>query len=357
MKYNKDIIDRLKTQIKNQVNEYEYNSEIINKLYNSFKTNDRLKECGSIIKISDNKIIIEYMCSKEINRTKAILRLIENSIEYIKKKKMNFPDTKLFLFVSDIYAYFDQELPLFVLAKPKNKKGILIPDNTFDSHPNVSRVNEDWETTKEKCIDNIVPYDKKKDVLFFIGGNTDVNRQNIRSNLKKLSDGESVNGITVSKNKLPLQIEFQHNRDLSEFSQFKYLLNLPGNQPWSYRFKYLFLSKSLVVNVDVRQRFKDSEYVNDTWINFFDTIFEPNLDYINLVYHWFDFNEEFNKLEFEKLIDNLELTYKFYDSNPSQYKSMAESGFNKVSYITEDLINESIFLLAHYYAKKINPFL
>ena len=70
MKYNKDIIDRLKSQIKNQVNEYEYNSEIINKLYNSFKTNDRLKECGSIIKISDNKIIIEYMCTKEINRTK-----------------------------------------------------------------------------------------------------------------------------------------------------------------------------------------------------------------------------------------------------------------------------------------------
>ncbi len=357
MEYDKNIINRLKSQIKNQINEYEYNDEIINKLYSEFKKSDRLKECGSIIKISNNKIIIEYMCTKEINRTNSIIRLIEKSIEYIKKRKMNYPDTKLFLFVSDVYAYFDQDLPLFILAKPKNKKGILIPDNTFESHPNVQRKNEDWETVKEKCNKHIVPFNKKKDVLFFIGGNTDINRQNIRSNLKKLSEGESVNGITVNSNKLPLQIEFQHNKDLSEFSEFKYLLNLPGNQPWSYRFKYLFLAKSLVINVDVRQRFEDSEYVNDTWINFFDTIFEPNLDYINLVYQWFSNNEEFNNYQFKKLINNLELTYEFYNKNQSQYESMAKSGFDKVNMITEDLINECIFLLVHYYSKKINPFL
>jgi len=134
MKYNKNIIDKIKLQIKSQINEYKYSQEIIKEMYEKYKTNNRLKDTGSILEIKDNKIIIEYMCTKEVNRTKSIINLISKSIEYINKKKMNFPNTKLFLFVSDVYVYWDQELPLFVIAKPKNKKGILIPDNTFESH-------------------------------------------------------------------------------------------------------------------------------------------------------------------------------------------------------------------------------
>lgn len=137
MEYNKNIIDKLKSQIKYQINEFKYNHEIIEKIYIQFLKNNRLREAGTIIEIRNNKIIIESMCTKEVKRTKEIIKLITKSIEYIKKKKMNFPNTKLFLFVSDVYVYWDQELPLFLIAKPKNKKGILIPDNTFESHINI----------------------------------------------------------------------------------------------------------------------------------------------------------------------------------------------------------------------------
>ena len=64
--------------------------------------------------------------------------------------------------------------------------------------------------------------------------------------------------------------------------------------------------KSLVINVDVRQKYKESTEINDTWINFFDTIFIPNVDYINLIYYWLENDDEFNKYEFNKLIRNLE---------------------------------------------------
>lgn len=357
MEYNKNTIEKLKLQIKNQINEFEYNQEIVNEMYTKFKTNNRLKEEGTILKIKNNQIIIEFMCKKEINRTKAIISLINKSIEYIKKKKMNFPDTTLFLFVSDVYAYFDQELPLFVMAKPKNKKGILIPDNTFKSHLNVHKISENWETTKTKCIKSIIPFEKKKDILFFIGGNTDTGRQNIREGFYKLSKGEKVLGLEVNKTKLPLQIEFAHNRDLSEFTQFKYLLNLPGNQPWSYRFKYLFLTQSLVINVDVRQNYRNVDYFNSTWINFFDIIFEPNIDYVNLEYYWNEINQAYNDYQFIKLVKDLELTYKYYDKNPKEAILMAKSGYEKVLNITDDLISESIYLLVYYYSKKINQFL
>ena len=357
MEYNKNIIDKLKSQIKFQINEFEYSQEIIDKMYKEYKKNNRLREAGTIIEIKDNKIIIELMCTKEVNRTNSIITLISKSIEYIKKKKMNYPNTKLFLFVSDVYAYWDQELPIFVIAKPKNKKGILIPDNTFKSHSNVNKISENWETTKVKCIKSLITFDKKKDVLFFIGGNTDTGRQNIREGLYKLSQGNKVLGLEVNKTKLPLKIEFAHNRDLSEFTEFKYLLNLPGNQPWSYRFKYLFLTKSVVINVDVRQKFGDTDYFNSTWINFFDIIFEPNIDYINLEYYWIESNQSYNDYQFKKLITNLELTYQYYNSNPNESIRMGKSGFEKVLNITDDLISESIFLLVHYYAKKINTFL
>lgn len=359
MKYNRNIIEKLKSQIKTQINEFEYSQEIIDKMHEEYKKNNRLREAGTIIEIKNNKIIIESMCTKEVNRTNAIISLISKSIEYIKKKKMNFPNTKLFLFVSDVYVYWEQSLPLFVIAKPKNKKGILIPDNTFTSHLNVNKISENWETTKEKCIKKIIPFDKKKDVLFFIGGNTDTGRQNIREGLYKLSQGEKVSGLELemTKSHLPLQIEFAHDRDLSEFTEFKYLLNLPGNQPWSYRFKYLFLAKSLVINVDVRQKFGDLDYFNGTWINFFDIIFEPNIDYVNLEYYWIESNETYNNYQFNKLIRDLELVYKYYHTNPEELYQMSNNGFNKILNITEDLISESIFLLVYYYAKKINPFL
>lgn len=357
MKYDSNVIDILKNQIKEQINEFEYSKDIIDKMYHLFKSDNRLVDAGVILEIKDNKVIEEYIGKKEINRSKDIINLIKKSIDYIKKRNMNFPNTKLFLLVSDVYAYFEQELPLFVLAKPKNKKGILIPDNTFTAHPNKERKLETWEETKSKCIKMIVPEDKKKDVFFFIGANTDKGRQNIRSNLHKLSNKERIEKVVYDPKKLPLQIEFAHNRDLSEFSQYKYLLNLPGNQPWSYRFKYLFLSKSLVVNVNVHQKFDNSDYFNDTWINFFDIIFQPNIDYIDLVFNWISSDNIYNDYEFKKLIGNLTLTYDYFNSNPDKYTKMTNSGFNKILHITQDLINESIYLLIHYYSKKINPFL
>jgi hypothetical protein len=119
----------------------------------------------------------------------------------------------------------------------------------------------------------------------------------------------------------------------------------------------LFLTQSLVINVDVRQNFKDVDYFNSTWINFFDIIFEPNIDYVNLEYYWNETNQDYNDYQFIKLVKNLELTYKYYDSNPEESSRMAKSGFEKVLNITDDLISESIYLLVYYYAKKINQFL
>jgi len=151
---------------------------------------------------------------------------------------------------------------------------------------------------------------------------------------------------------IPLEIYLSKRIHICDFTDYKYLLNLPGNQPWSYRFKYLFLMNSLVINVDVRQKCRSSGHSNETWINFFDTIFEPNVDYINLTYYWKEDDEIYNNYEFKKLISNLKETYGFLDSNIEQYKKITTSGYDKAQQITEDLINEAIFLIVYYYSKK-----
>ena len=98
MNYDSNIIKKLKDQIKKQINEFKYNQEIIDKLYKSYKIGDkRVEKYGTIIEIKNNKLNIEYMCIDEKNRTNDVIKLIEKSIEYIKKKNMNYPDTKLFL--------------------------------------------------------------------------------------------------------------------------------------------------------------------------------------------------------------------------------------------------------------------
>ena len=352
-----DLVLKLKNQIINQINEFEYNKDIINRMRNAINTEKRLIDCSSIIKIKNNKIIIEKMANSEKNRTLDIINLIENSINYIIKKNMSYPNTTLFFFISDVYNYEHQDFPFIIMAKPKNKKGILIPDNTFTCHNNPNSKCENFTQVMNICKSKNIKSNIKKDKIFFIGANTDKNRQNIRDNLFKLSNNITVNNIKLEKQKLPLEIYLNKRIHICDFTNYKYLLNLPGNQPWSYRFKYLFLMNSLVINVDVRQKYNSSEYFNETWINFIDTIFEPNIDYINLTYYWKENDTSYNNYEFKKLISNLKKTYEFFNNNNEQYEKFISSGYNKSQQISSDLISESIFLIVYYYSKKINDFL
>lgn len=65
-----------------------------------------------------------------------------------------------------------------------------------------------------------------------------------------------------------------------EFAKYKYLLNLPGHYPWSNRMKYLFLTKSLVINVSVTT--KGSDYVDEPFDTISDYIFKPDEDYVDI---------------------------------------------------------------------------
>jgi hypothetical protein len=331
---------KITEQIKNNLKDYRFTDDTFAKLKKTLD-HERFKHTTVCAKIHNGKLEIIYDSpKKEKKRKHEMLQLIRNSISYYQKKNITFPDVLFYLYVSDTYAYQYQDLPLFIMAKPLNKTGILMPDNTFFCH-DINQRCYDWTSVKDEC--KKTEHDKEN-VLFFAGANTDAGRQNIRSGLYKLE----VDGTT----KMPLKILLKQPKiSLCEFKKFKYLLNLPGNQPWSYRFKYLFLMKSLVINVNVLQLYDEKNGWNHQWVNFFDVIFEKDVDYINIDYYWKENDEVFNQKSFNDLITKLESTYEQYDKNDDAYKMMAQSGYDKVNMITDDLINESIYILFNEYSK------
>lgn len=337
------IKNKIKLSISENLDKFEFTDNTFIKLKETLKHN-RFRDTTVCVKIYDNKLIILHDTNKnEQNRKKAILKLIEDSIEYHKTKGINFPNVIFYLYVTDTYAYQFQELPFFIMAKPANKTGLLIPDNTFYYHE-VNRERSSWEEIVNECGESNY---EKEDVLFFAGSNTDAGRQNIRSGLHNLEIKKSVD--------FPLKILLsQPKLKLCEFGKYKYLLNLPGNQPWSYRFKYLFLTKSLVINVNVIQKYEEHLDWNKGWINFFDIIFKKNVDYVNIDYYWKEYDENFNKEQFEKLIDELSNVYHYYNENDNEYNKMVKSGNKRASFITKNLINESIYELFDQYSKRYN---
>jgi hypothetical protein len=191
---------------------------------------------------------------------------------------------------------------------------------------------------------------KKKSVLFFRGSNTSQGRGNVRGYLADIKATQDLPLlIDVPREKrAPTLVKFD---PIWSFCKYKYLLNLPGAQPWSYRKKFLYLLQSLVIDIVFRQQFSAND-VNEPWINFYDCVFEPGQDYVQLVYNSIPEKGkvvDLNKDDYKQIVTDLTSTYKTYESEPDKYTKMVESCSTKANMINLKLIYRSVFsLLLHY---------
>jgi hypothetical protein len=334
-----NIIDR---RIQNDLNDFngKYNKEMLNKMENIMMTNNKFTV--SMIKIVIKDGIITAHNTEGDNRKNLIVRLLVETVKYMSSKNKKMPNTTLYIYVSDVYAFEYQDIPFFVLAKPRNRTGILFPDNTFLCHPLISECDK-WDfikkTVKQKCEKTI-----KINEIYFKGANTGSTKHNLRYLLSIESK--------KSNKKIPLNVIIGEKRlPMYAFCKYKYLLNLPGHQPWSYRFKYLFLMKSLVIDVAVRQHYSEESY-NEKWINFFDDVFIKGIDFVELTYDWYENKDNTN--EYNLLLKNIEETYEYYEKNNDAYNEMVENGTNKANIITNDLVYETVYKLVSKYADRFN---
>ena len=334
----KSIIDFLAKLIKYDVSGYDYKN-VYEKLEKVYMNEIKYSKYVMKITISNNEISYENITHD--NRKKDFIDLFDKTKKYLAKTNRKLSDCVIYLYVIDSYNFEHQDLPFFIMARPSNKKGILIPDNTFHCH-NIEHRCFNWDDTKKIVVNNcMIDNSEKINKIFFRGANTGADKHNLRGLLAKDSINNDVFDITIGSHQIPLY----------EFCKYKYLLNLPGHQPWSYRFKYLFLMNSLVINIDLKQNYKSSS--NDTWINFFDRFFKENIDYVNIIYDWYDNDNSKNEQNYLSLLQNIIEVYERFENDPSLYKRMVEHGHNVAMSISQNIIYESVYMIVEEYAKKI----
>ena len=298
-------------------------------------------------KISDNKIVYRQIKRRKKLKGKIIyveekrqnyaLLIFKEALKYSKRIGINIPDMDIYLSLQD-HHFTDLDLPLFCYVKKETDKGILVPDWTF--YKSYKSEYSNWNSYLKKIIPTCKKVKKKKNIIYFRGRNTSTDT-NIRKNLYRLSKDDKRFKIVIKRDLIPV----------TEWCNYKYLIDIPGSHPWSVRFKELFMMNSLVIKIDT----------NDRWINFYNILFKPNVDYIRLYTDTYsgDYNiktikniEKISDVKTKKIISKLINIYKYFNKNKNKYNKIVSNGNYKIKLITNKFIYlYIIFTLLTYYKK------
>ena len=279
------------------------------------------------IQIKNKKIIT----SNYSDNHEFLISRMDSILFAIKKIVNELPDCILFLYTKAGYAYRLEKrlkfpIPIFCFARPRNKVDkIVIPDYTFFKEK-IEEKEIDWDEQKKLILSKCTKLkNKQKDLLYFRGADTTV-VTNLRSNIGKFLNNSKIIIFENDKKRVPTY----------NFCKYKYLLDLPGKQPWSVRLKYLLLMPSTCIKVTQITKYTDENLIEEEWISFINKYIEPNKDYIDVPFECVD-----SKIDFKKL-GNLIMKSKKRDN------SLRE---NQVSKITMETIYESLKNTIIEYAK------
>lgn len=189
------------------------------------------------------------------DRTKHLLIILSNVLNWIYNNNLNsilpLYDFKMYFDVSDSYLEDSEGFPIFVHARDINKNIPLYPDYTYfrmSFVPNGKLYN--WDESKEifKEHRSYKPPITKR--IFFRGVDSTSNpyggdNSNIRNKLKELSSKDPKVEIRI----FPESEALKRATPLYYDCGFETYLDLPGNFPWSYRKKFLYLTGGDVIHV------------------------------------------------------------------------------------------------------------
>lgn len=344
----KHKLDTVYNQIKKDITDFKYTFNTNTLLDIALATSYKLDQFIIKIEIKNNKLNVLHNVKQYGRRAEGLIKVVEMALEYGKIR-----DGTIYLHVADDYVYTYPDLPILIIAKPKDKKGILMVDNTFvDIAPETktAETNEkmiSWEENenmvKEKC-DNLEIKDKMNKI-FFIGQNIALKKTDF--NMRKWLN-EEMNKIKS----IPLEVLLTDKSGYvptSDFCKYKYLLNLPGMSPWSFRFKFLFLMKSLIINIALYRQYGTT--YDDKWINIFDSLFIPNKDYIEIGYNYNDKDNQKDNLK--RLLTEIEEIYKIMEKDVEFYDRITNNGYKKGKIITQKNISKIAYNVLNSFTSKM----
>ena len=265
-----------------------------------------------------NKKIITDNYERENESSKNCIKSILSALKHIVH---DLPDCIFFLYCKPGYGYRIEKklklaVPIFCFAKPRNKpEKIIIPDFTF-FNTKIDNRELNWDEQKEIILKKCQNLKKQKNIIYFRGADsTDVT--DLRKKIGRFID----NSIIIIAN------EGKMREPMYNFCKYKYLLDLPGKQPWSVRFKYILLMPSVCIKLTQITKYTDSKIIEDEWVSYINKFVEPNKDYIDVRFECID-----NKIDFKKLGEKVKIAKERKDSLRK----------NQVNKITMNTIYESL---------------
>ena len=282
------------------------------------------------IQIKNNNLIYDKKVLQNdlFNRKKNIIIILLKMLEKYKVK-----DTILLLNYLDGYFY-KEDAPVFNFSIPIGEciKGLIFPN--FDICDCIIKKKlYDFDEIKDKILNHNIT--KIEDDIYFRGGSTTINKVKIREKLEE--------------EKYPLNVILNKYQELWKFKSHKYLLDLPGNRPWSIRLKYLFLMNSIVFRIS----FYNSKYCERSYYRqSFDYLFKENKDYIHLIYD-FDYEKEIPKNIYKKIVSDIKDKYIYYEKNEKQYKKMVSNMKKASKKLNLDETLKYLHTLIETYTKKL----
>jgi hypothetical protein len=287
------------------------------------------------IEIINNRIVVLHSPPPSSGlfkrRSDGIIILLEETLQ-----KHVIADCVLYLHVKDSYINYDE--PFFIYARPTNKKGLLYIDHSWiDAEPEKKITKEkggamiNINSIRVKSQRPTAPRNKKNS-LFFIG-----------QNVPLINSNDFFFRKYFAQLQWPFEVKTTGYLNMGEYSKWKYLLNLPGWYPWSFRFKFLFLMNSFIINVNLLR----PEIDEGKWIQIADAMFIPGKDYIEL-----DF--KFDKNEINTLSQDIIEIFKRYNYSKQDFDKIVENGRKKGALLTYDNIvalNATVFNM---YSTKVN---
>ena len=309
-----------------------YNDTIFDK---GNKKREKLKKMAIVVNTKKGQIkFSKHNMSIKIRRSIRYMNFFRGWLKWCRQNNIRVPNASLYLYIADVHYFENDTLPVCLMAKPANRAGILIPEDTI--YCTEIRGIKD----KVKCLDHdelaklmidkcILPFQERDPTMFFKGADTGkTDKWAIRNMLKKQYENDNSISIQLKGAQLPIY----------DFCKYMILLNLPGNQPWAYRFREILLMGSLVVNISVYASYDNGKTWNDPWIHFWSCLFNPNEHYVDLEYRWMENNEEYNKKQNQKLFSDLENLNKDILKNREKYSKIAYNGSKKMRQLSMDTI-------------------
>lgn len=272
---------------------------------------------GFHIKIVNNKLhIITEKPAYEL-RNLRLLDLFKYLVENFK-----LPDTEFIIHADDYPPNTD--LPILVQSKLHNQtSGILYPDFSFYrwDWPKFPEASVDkWEDFRRDIKNYHTSFSNKKPRCLFRGNKTNPIREIFYTNTKENKLFDIDIGVNAKQRSAYIP--------LKNHAEYKYLLNLPGRSS-SGRFKYLFMMRSVVFNIQ-------GEYT-EFWYH----VLKNN-------YHYFEFE---NSIDSIALVEN---KIKELENNPDYYIDIIHNMQEIEKYFSMSSVINYWLKLISIYSSKLN---